>query len=259
MSSSRTAMIAVGTFASAVSVGQPATAPLTVPSVATANACGSQREPRAATCPDETVATDASASESSPPSNIHSPFVVSATYIGEAAGNTAGGLRRDVAFAGRILLRSDVALGRLMGLSGGTLHVWFSNRQGRNLVDFALGTSTGIQEIYSPQSSVLSVLTYEQDLFSGRLELEAGRLPANLSFLSSPLCAYLQTNSACGSPTFVFKTSNLTFFPPSSWGARAKGRLSDRTYAHAGVYEVNPDRTRPTATGFEWSVKNATG
>src|SRR5262249_42044848 len=42
-------------------------------------------------------------------------------------------------------------------------------------------------------------------------ELEAGRLPANLSFLSSPLCAYLQTNSACGSPTFVFKTSNLTF------------------------------------------------
>src|SRR5262249_58083818 len=88
---------------------------------------------------------------------------------------------------------------------------------------------------------------------------EAGRLPANLSFLSSPLCAYLQTNSACGSPTFVFKTSNLTFFPPSSWGARAKGRLSDRTYAHAGVYEVNPDRTRPTATGFEWSVKNATG
>jgi porin len=35
--------------------------------------------------------------------------------------------------------------------------------------------------------------------------------------------------------------------------------LSDRGYVHVGVYEVNPDRTRPGATGLEWSVKNATG
>ena len=102
-------------------------------------------------------------------------------------------------------------------------------------------------------------LSYEQTLFDGRLELEAGRTPANVSFFSSPLCGYLQTNSACGSPTFLFKTSNLTYFPPSSWGARVKAQLSDRGYVHVGVYEVNPDRTRPGATGLEWSVKNATG
>ena len=102
-------------------------------------------------------------------------------------------------------------------------------------------------------------LSYEQTLLDGRLELEAGRTPANVSFFSSPLCGYLQTNSACGSPTFLFKTSNLTYFPPSSWGARVKARLSDSSYVHAGVFEVNPDRTRPGATGLEWSVKNATG
>ena len=69
----------------------------------------------------------------------------------------------------------------------------------------------------------------------------------------------LQTNSACGSPTFLFKTSNLTYFPPSSWGARVKARLADGGHVHVGVYEVNPDRTRPDATGLEWGVKNATG
>jgi porin len=214
-----------------------------------------QDEAGAATCRDMKPSTN----ESPQRSVSDLPLVVSATYIGQAAGNTHGGLRQDVAYAGRILLRSEVDLERLVGVTGGTFRVWFTNRQGRNLVDFALGTGTGVQEIYSPQSSHLSVLTYEQRMFGGRVELEAGRLPANLHFLSSPLCAYLQTNSACGSPTFVFKTSHFTFFPPSSWGARAKGQVSKRLYVQSGVYEVNPDRMRPTATGLEWGVKNAIG
>jgi porin len=211
-----------------------------------------------ATCREATFATDsAQAQKSSEPSANLSPLVLSATYIGQAAGNPRGGVRQDIAYAGRLLVSSAVDLDRF--IQGGTLRVWFTNRQGRNLADFALGTSTGVQEIYSPQGWHLSVLSYEQTLFDGRLELEAGRTPANVSFFSSPLCGYLQTNSACGSPTFLFKTSNLTYFPPSSWGARVKARLSDRDYVHVGVYEVNPERTRPGATGLEWSVKNATG
>ena len=189
----------------------------------------------------------------------NSPLMVSATYIGQAAGNPRGGLRRDAAYAGRILISSQLDLDRFIGVPGAVLHVWFTNRQGSNLADLALGTSTGVQEIYSPQTSHLSVLAYEQALFGRRLELEAGRTPANVSFFSSALCYHLQTNSACGSPTFLFKTSNLTYFPPSSWGARAKARLGGGSYVQVGVYEVNPDRTRPEATGLEWSVKNATG
>jgi porin len=188
------------------------------------------------------------------------PFVLGATYLGEVAGNTTGGLRRDTTYVGRLLLRSDVDLDSLFSVSGGILRIWFTHRQGNNLADVALGTSTGIQEIYSPQSSHLSVLTYVQRLLDERLEIEAGRTPANLNFLFFPeLCAYFQTNSACGSPTFVFKNSNFTFFPPSTWGARVKGWVKDRMYVHMGVYEVNPDRLSASATGLEWSIKAATG
>src|SRR5262245_11899391 len=124
-------------------------------------------------------------------------LTMSFTYIGEAAGNTHGGLRQDLAYAGRLLFRSEFDLDRLAGITGGAVRVWLTNRQGRNLADDALGTGTGVQEIYSPQTSHLSVLTYQQQMLGGRLEIEAGRLPANLNFLGSPLCAYLQTNSAC--------------------------------------------------------------
>jgi porin len=188
------------------------------------------------------------------------PFVLAATYLGEVAGNTTGGLRRDTTYVGRLLLRSDVDLDSLLRVSGGILRIWFTHRQGDNLADVALGTSTGIQEIYSPQSSHLSVLTYVQRLLDERLEIEAGRTPANLNFLFFPdLCAHFQTNSACGSPTFVFKNSNFTFFPPSTWGGRVKGWVNRRMYVHMGVYEVNPDRLSASATGLEWSIKAATG
>ena len=250
-----TALIASGNLWPSLAASQTAT-----PLWSAAPECSADASTRRddATCRDATVATDsAQAEESSKPSGNDSPLVLSATYIGQAAGNPRGGVCQGIAYAGRLLVSGAVDLDRF--IPGGTLNVWFTNRQGRNLADFALGTSTGVQEIYSPQASHLSVLTYEQSLFDGRLELEAGRTPANVSFFSSLLCSYLQTNSACGSPTFLFKTSNLTYFPPSSWGARVKARLSDRGYVHVGVYEVNPDRTRRDATGLEWSVKNATG
>jgi porin len=134
-----------------------------------------------------------------------------------------------------------------------------TSRHGDDLGGVAIGSGTGVQEIYSPQATHLPLLTYQRPLMDGRFEVEAGRTAANLYFLTSTLCAYLQTNAACGSPTFAFKTSNLTYFPASSWGARAKLHFTSRTFAHAGIFEVNPDRKRPDATGLEWGLHNATG
>ena len=215
---------------------------------------------------DQGVPPSASASAEAQPAHPSNqgtnkvPFFLAATYLGELAGNTTGGLRQGTTYVGRLVLRSDVDLDSLFGVPGGNLRIWFTHRQGHNLADVALGTSTGIQELYSPQSSHLSVFTYVQRSLDERLEIEAGRTPANLNFLVFPeLCAHFQTNSACGSPTFVFKNSNFTFFPPSTWGARAKGWINRRMYVHMGVYEVNPDRLSASATGLEWSIKGATG
>jgi porin len=183
---------------------------------------------------------------------------VSASYIGEAAANPRGGVRQDATFVGRASLATDVTFdgGRRHGR---TIRLIVTNRHGRDLGSVAIGSSTGVQEVYSPQATHLARLTYQQAVLDGRVEVEAGRTAANLYFLTSGLCAYLQTNAACGSPTFAFKTSNLTYFPASSWGARAKARFGDDTFAEAGVFEVNPDRRGPGATGLEWSVTNATG
>ncbi|SDO08768.1 hypothetical protein SAMN05216360_114169 [Methylobacterium phyllostachyos] len=41
---------------------------------------------------------------------------------------------------------------------------------------------------------------------------------ANIAFRNLPIDCNFQPNPACGNPTCVFKTSNLIFWPVSSWG-----------------------------------------
>ena len=147
-----TALIAAGNLWPSLAAGQTMT-PLW--SAAPERSADASTRRGDATCREATLATDsAQAEESSKPSWNDSLLVLSATYIGQAAGNPRGGVRQDIAYAGRLLVSGTVDLDRF--IPGGSLNVWFTNRQGRNLADFALGTSTGVQEIYSPQASHLS-------------------------------------------------------------------------------------------------------
>lgn len=102
-------------------------------------------------------------------------------------------------------------------------------------------------------------LTLVQKLFDDRLELEAGRSVANIHFLGSDLCQYFQGNSACGNPTFVFRTSNFTYWPVSSWAAHATAWVTPKLYVHVGAYEVNPVQAQDGQHGLKWSTDDTTG
>lgn len=182
-----------------------------------------------------------------------------ASYTGEAAANPDGGIRQDAAFAGQVFLGADFDMAKIAGIEGGSLHVAITNRHGHSLSNIAIGNNTSVQEIWGTQNTHLAYLTWRQKLLGGRVEIEAGRTVSNIDFLNSPLYCHFQTNSACGNPTFIFKNSNFTYFPASSWGGHATAHLTKKVYFHAGVYEVNPDRKRASDNGFNFSIKNATG
>lgn len=180
-------------------------------------------------------------------------------YTGEAAANATGGLRRDAAYTGQIYIGADLDFGKIAGLDGGTLHFAVTNRHGKSLSQIAIGNNTSVQEVWGTQNTHLAILTWEQKLFGGALDIEAGKSQANIHFLNSPLYCNFQSNSTCGNPTFVFKNSNFTYFPASSWMARAKVNIADRWFAHVGIYEVNPNRKRANDDGFSFSFKGGTG
>ena len=180
-------------------------------------------------------------------------------YTGEAAANVTGGLERKAAYTGQIYVGADLDFERIAGVAGGGLHLAVTNRHGQSLSQIAIGNNTSVQEVWGTQNTHLAILTWEQRLFDGALDIEAGKSQANIHFLNSPLYCNFQTNSACGNPTFVFKNSNFTYFPASSWMARAKVTIADNWFAHAGLYEVNPNRKRPDDNGFSLSFRGGTG
>ena len=183
-----------------------------------------------------------------------------ANYTGQGAINPIGGIRQGSAWAGQLVFGIDGDLQRLAGIEGGSFHVALTNRHGRSLAQDDIGNNTSVQEIYGGgQTTRLTLLSYQQTLFDNRLDIEVGRLVANISFLNSPLYCNFQTNSACGNPTFVFKTSNFTFWPVASWGGHAKAWLTDRVFVHVGAYEVNPRHQQPGDNGLDLSTRGATG
>ena len=198
------------------------------------------------------------------PSTTFQPFArdgvtLLLSYTGEAAANPTGGVRQGAAYTGQLFLGADLDMDRILGAKGATIHFAMTNRHGRNLAATRIGTSTSVQEVFGTQNTHLAILTWQQALFGGRLDVEGGKTVANIAFLNSPIYCNFQTNSACGNPTFVFKTSNFTYFPASSWGAHATAHITDKLYLHLGAYEVNPRRKRADDDGFTFSFKGATG
>ncbi|MFT4246403.1 MAG: carbohydrate porin [Pseudomonas sp.] len=181
------------------------------------------------------------------------------SYTGEAAATLDGGKRSGTAYAGQLMFGADVDLDTAFGWHGATLKAYGINRHGTNLANSSTGNSTSVQEIYGGQGTRLANLTLEQKLLGERLVLEAGRSVANIHFLGSELCQYFQGNSACGNPTYVFRTSNFTWWPVSSWMADATAWVTADVYLHVGAYQVDPSQDDDGEHGLKWSTHQATG
>lgn len=201
------------------------------------------------------VAATASASQS----KFQDAFDFQASYTGESATNIDGGERRGSAYAGQLFVGGELDLNTLAGWKDTKIHIAMTNRHGKNLAEHYIGNSTSVQEIFGGQNTRLARFTISSSFLDGDLELEGGRTVANISFLGSELCQYFQTNAACGNPTFVFRTSNFTWWPVSSWGGHAKYWLSQKTYFHTGVYEDNTSHQDLGDHGFDWATNEATG
>ncbi|HDS1219766.1 TPA: carbohydrate porin [Stenotrophomonas maltophilia] len=181
------------------------------------------------------------------------------SYTGEAAATLDGGKNSGTAYAGQLMFGADVNLEAAFGWQGATIKAYGINRHGTNLAASSTGNSTSVQEIYGGQGTRLANLTLEQKLFDDRLVLEAGRSVANIHFLGSELCQYFQGNSACGNPTYVFRTSNFTWWPVSSWMADATTWLTPEVYLRVGAYQVDPSQAEDGQHGLKWSTHQATG
>ena len=97
---------------------------------------------------------------------------------------------------------ADFDLNRLVGVSGGTVRVTFTDRAGRSLSADALGNNLfPVQELYGAgQNFRLAGLSYQQELLDKRLVFEIGWAPLGDEFGSNPIYCHFQSGAMCGHP-----------------------------------------------------------
>src|SRR5262245_39474832 len=80
----------------------------------------------------------AAAEDSAGVNRERTPLSMTATYIGEAATNSRGGLREAATFVGRLLIAVDLTLDDRQGQGGRSIRAIVTNRHGTDLGSVAI-------------------------------------------------------------------------------------------------------------------------
>lgn len=164
------------------------------------------------------------------------------TYVNQIAANVRGGERRTSSYADQIMADANFDLERMADLSGASVHVTLTNRNGVDLnAKAGLGTLLSAQEIYGYGRTTRLAQLYYQQRFGDRATVKLGRLPMSGDVF--PFSCEFQNLTFCGAvPGYL--TPNWFTWPVSQWAAVADVKLARAVRFKAAVYQVNPSFLR---------------
>ncbi len=181
-------------------------------------------------------------------------------YWDEFAANPIGGKQQGHSNAQQFGLLADFDMGKIAGLTGGTIHLALSDRWGASDSAKYVGNALEDQSNYGAgQNMRLAQLSYEQLLDEGKLDIQFGFMADfGYSFGFTFLLCDFQNVGFCAHPFILYRDSGATAYPTAQWGAMVKYNLSSHWYVETGAFEVNPNRL-DRSYGFNLGWHGTTG
>lgn len=181
------------------------------------------------------------------------------SYIGEYAYSFSGGKRIGGDYAQQFALGMDVDMGKVAGWTGGTFHLSFNAREGRNTTADYIGNKIDVQEIYGDgQNFRLAELSYQQSLFNDTVDLKGGWLVMGDDFGRTAILCDFENDAFCAHPVSLPTNSGWSDYPLAKWGGRVRFNLPDDVYVETAVIQVNPTYALHD-NGFKLSLQGSTG
>lgn len=158
-------------------------------------------------------------------------------YIGETLGNT-GGIRSGAIYTGRLDVRVDVDLDKLMGWTGATFRANTFQIHGDGLSRSYIGNLFIVSGVEALPASRLYELWIEQSLFGGVLFVRVGQQPADMEFIDSKYDDIF-VNSALGWPGVagVNLPSGGPSPPLAVPGVRLKAQLAGNLTGFLAIFD----------------------
>lgn len=180
-------------------------------------------------------------------------------YDGNFADVTSGGKRKGNGYAQQLGILAKIDMGKLFGLSGGTLNIGFNQRQGRSVSSDFIGNKLAVQEAYGAGETLrLSELSYEQSFAKGVVDTKIGFYPMGNDFGVIEKGCDFQNVGFCAHPQNLPASSGWSDSPTAKWGGRIKLSPTPSLYIETGVYDVNPGYYEKE-NGLKISLSGSTG
>jgi porin len=186
-------------------------------------------------------------------------ITITGFYTGEFADALSGGKRTGNGIASQFGLGADADLGKLAGLEGGTLHIMFNQRVGRNVSGDDIGNKLAVQEVYGAGETLRIVeFSYEQKLAADQVITKIGFYPMGNDFAFTPLLCAFQNVGFCAHPQNLPNSSGWSDSPTGKWGGRIKYLPTPDLYIMTGAFDVNPSYSSKIH-GLKTSLSGSTG
>ncbi|MCB8876418.1 carbohydrate porin [Acidisoma silvae] len=190
---------------------------------------------------------------------VHDGVTFNWSYVGEFAGNVAGGKRRGSDYAQQWTAATVFDLAKMSPTLTGKVTVTFNAREGRGSSPDFIGNKLGVQEVYGAGEDVrLSELSYERDLLNHLLSVKGGYYAMGNDFAGTPILCSFQNTGFCAHPISLPSNSGWSDYPTPKWGGRIRVNLPGGTAIETGIFEVNPTYA-DYGEGFKVSLSGSTG
>jgi porin len=178
----------------------------------------------------------------------------------EFAWNLSGGKSRGSATSQQFGFGVDFDLGKLAGITGGTIHLQLNDRFGESTSANNIGNEMPVQNVFGlGENFRLTQFSYEQLFDHKKIQTEIGFFPAGNYFGNFvDIGCHFQNTAFCGHVEGVFFNSGAGIYPVGKWGGMIKVYPTTTTYAETGVWDVNPTYALPQ-NGFKISLNGSTG
>lgn len=179
----------------------------------------------------------------------------SLTLVSDFAWNPSGGKSQGATDATSIGLSLKFDLARMAGIQGGSFLLSFCERFGSNLSSEHIGNIFTVQDVFGVESFHVADVAYQQKLFNDRVEFRVGRIATADDFLVSPYNYLFMQQGFDGFPQGIaFNAPGMTVYPQATWGAVAKVKPTQRSYAMVGFYNGDPSVQDNDRHGVDFSL-----
>jgi len=177
------------------------------------------------------------------------------TFVMDALGNPTGGMQQGFRQASNLGVDLQFDLQKLVGLTGGSFEISFSERFGSSLSREDIGNVFTVQQVFGGQTYRLVNVAYQQRLLDDRVEFRVGRIGAGDDFLVSPYNYVFVQNGFDGNPVGIFfNAPGMSAYPNATWGGLVKVSPIERIYVMGGLYNGDVSIRANKHHGTDWSM-----